>query len=57
MCYNKYNKEREDNTMLKFIVEHKYCKMTKMIQGYNVWDALRNNGLDITIWIVKEVYR
>ena len=43
--------------MLQFITEHKYCGMTKVVQGYNVYDALKSNGLDINVWIVKEVYR
>lgn len=41
--------------MLEFRVKHKYCGMEKVISGYNVWDALRENGLDVDIWIVQEV--
>lgn len=41
--------------MLEFIVKHKYCGMEKTISGHNVWDALRENDLDINIWIVQEV--
>lgn len=43
--------------MLQFIVEHKYCKMTKVIQGYNIYDALRLNGLNNNLWIIKGVYK
>lgn len=35
-----------------FKVQHKYCGYTKIINGYNVWDALKSNGLDYTIWNV-----
>ena len=41
--------------MMKFTVEHKYCRMTKTVEGFNVWDALKSNGLDFIIWIVKSV--
>lgn len=41
--------------MMRFTVEHKYCGMQKEIEGFNVWDALKSNGLDPTIWIVKNV--
>jgi hypothetical protein len=41
--------------MLEFVVKHKYCGMEKTISGHNVWDALRENGLDVNIWIVQEV--
>ena len=50
-------KKERTATMLNFIVEHKYCKMIKVIQGYNVWNALKSNGLDINVWKIKEVYR
>lgn len=41
--------------MMRFTVEHKYCGMQKEIEGFNVWDALKSNGLDYSIWIVKSV--
>lgn len=41
--------------MITFTVEHKYCGYIKEIQGCNVWDALKENGLDVNIWIVKKV--
>jgi hypothetical protein len=43
--------------MLRFTVEHKYCKAIRNIEGYNVWDALKNNGLDYKVWDVKEIER
>ena len=46
---------REVITMLRFTVEHKYCKCQRVIEGLNVYNALKYNGLDITIWIVKNV--
>ena len=41
--------------MLEFVVKHKYYGMEKTVSGYNVWNALRENGLDANIWIVQEV--
>ena len=41
--------------MLTFTIEHKYCGMTTTIEGYNVWDAMKQNNKDINIWIVKSV--
>lgn len=41
--------------MQQFLVEHKYCGMQKTIEGYNVWDALKSNGLEVGVWIVKSV--
>ena len=41
--------------MMRFTVEHKYCKCTREIEGYNVWDAYKTNGLDLNVWIVINV--
>lgn len=41
--------------MLRFTVKHKYCGCVRVVEGYNVWDALKKNGFDYTIWIVEEV--
>lgn len=41
--------------MLKFTVEHKYCKCTRIIKGENVFQAFKNNKMDITIWNVIDV--
>lgn len=43
--------------MLTFIVKHKYCGMTKVITGYNVWDALKESGCDCNVWTVVSVHR
>ena len=43
--------------MFEFTVVHKYCGYTKTVQGYNVWDAMRNNNLDHNVWIVESVSR
>ena len=40
--------------MLRFTVEHKHCGVRKVIEGYNVFDAFRRNGLDLNIWIVMD---
>jgi hypothetical protein len=31
-------------------VEHKHCKCTRVITGANLYDAYKNNGLDMSIW-------
>ena len=41
--------------MLEFTVVHKYCGYTKKIQGHNVWEALKTNGLDVNVWKVEGV--
>lgn len=41
--------------MFIFTIEHKHCGMTTTIKGYDVWDALRNNNKDISLWIIKKV--
>jgi hypothetical protein len=41
--------------MLEFTVKHKYCGMEKKIKGQNVWQAFKNNNLDINIWQVIDV--
>ena len=40
---------------MTFTVEHKYCKMTKKIEGENVFDAFKKNGLDFNIWTVINI--
>ena len=42
--------------MLEFVVVHKYCGFTKVIEGYNVWDAFKSNGLDLNVWEVKNIF-
>lgn len=41
--------------MMKLTVEHKYCKITKVIEGNSIIDAYRKNGLDIKIWKVIDI--
>lgn len=36
-------------------VEHKYCGFTKKVEGENIYDAFKKNGLDLNIWKVIEV--
>ena len=43
--------------MLEFVVVHKYCGFTKIIKGYNVWDAFKSNGLDLNVWEVKNIFK
>lgn len=41
--------------MVRLIVEHKYCKMTKAIIGNNIFNAYKRNGLDIKIWKIIDI--
>lgn len=41
--------------MNTYTVEHKYCHATHVIEGYDIYHALRANGLDPKVWLeVKE---
>ena len=40
--------------MKEFIVEHKYCKATKTIEGYDIYHALKANDLDAKTWVEKK---
>ena len=58
LYYNKYNnREKEVGTILTFIVKHKYCGITKVITGYNIWDALKKSGCACKVWTVVSVQR
>ena len=41
--------------MFEFTVEHKYTKMTKTIQGENLADAFKKNGLLPNFWFAIEI--
>ena len=41
--------------MLRFLVEHKYCKCRRVIEGYNVFDAFKRNETDLATWVVIDV--
>lgn len=41
--------------MLKFTVEHKYCKCIRVIKGINIYDAYKSNKMDYTIWNIIDV--
>lgn len=41
--------------MMTFTIKHKYCGMTKTVEGYNVFDAFKKNGLDLAVWEVLNV--
>lgn len=43
--------------MMTFTIKHKYCGMTKKVNGYNVFDAFKSNGLDLEVWEVISVER
>lgn len=38
---------------MKFEVEHKYCGYRKIIEGENIFDAFKRNGLDFVFWNIK----
>ena len=39
--------------MKTYTVEHTHCKAIRTIEGYDIWDAMRKNSLDIRVW--KEI--
>lgn len=41
--------------MLKFTVEHKYCKATRVIKGINIYEAFKANKMDYSIWTIIDV--
>ena len=41
--------------MLRFTVEHKYCKCTRIIEGENIALAYKNSGTDSNVWLVIDV--
>ena len=41
--------------MMRFEIGHKYCGFTKTIEGDNVYDAFKKNGLDLNVWVVKNI--
>ena len=36
--------------MTKFTLEHKYCGAIHVVYGYDVYSAMRANGLDSKAW-------
>jgi hypothetical protein len=41
--------------MLKITVEHKNCKMTRVIEGETIFDAFKKNGLNFNTWVVIDI--
>lgn len=39
--------------MKNFVVVHKHCGYARSIEGFDIWDALKKNGLDGKVWIVQ----
>ena len=39
--------------MKEFTLEHKYCGMTKTIEGYDIYSAARANNIDLKYWVEK----
>lgn len=40
---------------MRFTVEHKYCKMTKVVVGESIADAFKQNSLDYNVWTIIDV--
>ena len=38
--------------MMKYTIKHRHCGMTKVIEGYTIWDAFRSFGIDPKMWEV-----
>ncbi len=41
--------------MFEFTVQHKYCGMIKQVKGHNIWDAFKNEGLELNVWICRAI--
>ena len=41
--------------LMKYTVVHKHCGMKKVITGYDLWSALKENGLDFNLWEAYEI--
>ena len=39
--------------MREFSVIHKYCHCVIIIEGYDVYEAMKRNDLDSKYWIIK----
>jgi hypothetical protein len=48
-------RKKEVIKMYKFLLEHRYCGMRKIVKGNNVWKALHDNGLDEKVWVVVTI--
>lgn len=48
-------KRKEKQKMLRFTIQHKFCKCLRQIEGENVFDALKNNNLDFKFWDILDV--
>lgn len=36
--------------MTEFTLEHKHCGAIRVVYGYDVYSAMRTNGLDFKVW-------
>ena len=41
--------------MFRFTMQHKFCGMIKQVEGVNVWDAFKSEGLDLNFWICRAI--
>lgn len=41
--------------MYKFTIQHKHCGMIAQVEGYNHWEAMRNNGYNGKLWILRAI--
>jgi hypothetical protein len=56
-CYNNYRKkEREENKMKRFRLEHKHSGALTVVAGYDLYDACRRCGKDLKFWKLVEIF-
>ena len=41
--------------MMTITVEHKHCKCTRTVKGNTLYNAFKDNGLDLNTWIVIDI--
>lgn len=42
--------------MKEFVMVHKYTGCVHVIMGYDVWSAMRANGLDYRYWKLENIF-
>lgn len=41
--------------MYKFTIQHKHCGAVTQIEGVTHWEAMRKNGYDGKVWILRAI--
>ena len=47
-------RNRKEEIKMKFLVGHRYCGFTKVIEGETIYDAYKKNNLNLDLWICIE---